>query len=399
MISELKKEFTNVLAQTSPHPLGLVVTEAFGPYLFGEYGTDEEYMDFTAGIAVNALGHHDPDVIRAIRAQLEKFTHTAVYGEHVQEVQVTYARAITRSVEDLFLDSPPQVFFTNSGAEATDLALKMARKITGREMFIGIEGGFHGRTVGAMSVSWNEHYRAGMGNLLPCMWIRRNDFEHLIEWDPILDDTAAVILEIVQGEAGALPLDHDYLAQLSAKCEEHGCLLIVDEVQTGMGRTGTLWASSAITGFSPDIITVGKALGGGLPLGGVIASRVNFEKLQEPPFSHVTTFGGNPLSCAAGVATFSKVSTQEILGNVHLRNQQLLDALSEGFDVTGQGLLLGLHFTDEGATHKFVTTCHERGLIVGYKLNNPTTVRICPPLNITEEQCEFATEVMVDALK
>jgi acetylornithine/N-succinyldiaminopimelate aminotransferase len=379
----MSKVFKEFVAQTSPFSLGLKVESASGCYITDREG--RRFFDAISGISVSNVGHCEPSVVEAIKKQVEKYSHTMVYGEHEQKVQVDYALELTRT---LFRIPQPQIFFTNSGTEATELALKMSRKLTGREKFLSIEGGFHGRTFGAMSVSWNDKYKQGFGTLLPCDFLAENQKLKDIDFTQY----AGCIVELVQGEAGVKILNHQWVEELYQKCKEAGVMFIVDEVQTGFGRTGTFWAHTELN-VKPDIVTMGKAMGGGLPIGGVASSRENFEKLQDPPFSHVTTFGGNPVSCAAGLAAFYVLRTHRVSKDIQ-RAAATLELL-EGFmyeysevvrEVRGIGFLWGIDFSSPLLAEEFVKECFKNNILVGYKLNNTTTVRVAPPLVASPEE-------------
>ncbi|MGH7595011.1 MAG: aspartate aminotransferase family protein [bacterium] len=425
MSLNLTENFFRYLCQTSPAPLGLEIERAEGIYLFSHDG--RRYIDFISGIGVANIGHQHPQVLAAIRRQLERHLHVMVYGEYVQESQVEYARRLA----ELAPVKDGVVFFCNSGTEAIEGALKTARKFTGRKKYIAFDGGYHGDTYGSLSAMSSEIYRAPFLPLLP-------EFEFLPFDDlgalPRIDEgVAAVLIEPVQGEGGVRIPSSEFLPALRKHCDEVGALLIFDEVMTGFGRTGKLFASEhwqmkqVASGKSqvvddklanlqtcnspngcvqPDILCLAKALGGGLPLGAFIGRREIMQTLSEnPPLAHVTTFGGHPLSCAAGLAAF-EVLLQE---NLIARSAQLgefflheLDALAQKTpiirEVRGRGCFFAIEFQTPAATQSFVQRCHEHGLIIGWTLHHSTIVRAAPPLCMTDQQAREALQIVKSAM-
>ncbi|WP_267716706.1 aspartate aminotransferase family protein [Streptomyces sp. CoH17] len=383
--------FKDKVAQTSPFSLALEVESASGSYIYTAGG--KSYLDFTSGMSVNNAGHRNPYVMASIEQQLKNYLHTTVYGEHVQRPQVTLADKLTKRYAVNHEDY--QVFFTNSGTEATELALKMARKTTGREKFVALRGGFHGRTFGSMSVSWNEKYKKGFGKLFECQFIEPGNYDDLnfIEWD----DVAGVIVEIVQGESGAVKVEPAWLQSLHILARSVGAKFIVDEVQTGVYRTGPFFAQHGVVDVLADFTTIGKAVGGGMPIGGVIAKKEDFEELQNPPFSHVTTYGGHPVSCAAGLGLIEYLEQddrlerigknakyfEECLDNLVQYNRDKLASYS------GAGFLRALHFHSSETVEQFVKNMHsEYRILLGYKLNSAGAVRLSPPLTVTSVEIE-----------
>ncbi len=394
--ANLYADFMRHIAQTSPSPMGLLIESARGCVLRCSDGN--EYLDLLAGIGVSALGHGEPRVLAAIGEQAQRHLHVMVYGELVQETQVRLARRLS----ELLPRGLDSTYFTNSGTEAVEGALKLARKASGRAGILSFRGAFHGDTLGAVSVGGNPLYRDPFEPLLPGVgFLDFNDFDAL---DRINDTVAAVIVEPVQAEAGVvLPLP-GFLEQLRASCDRHGVLLIFDEVVTGLGRCGKLFAFEHGEAV-PDILILAKALGGGLPLGAFIASRElqeNFAK--DPPLGHVTTFGGHPLSCAAALAALDIIVERDLASRAeHLgayfaeRLRRRLPA-SKLCELRRQGLLLGLEFDSPATVESFVSECRREKLITGWTLHNDCVVRLAPPLVISEAELDDASLRMERAL-
>ena len=390
--------FDRHLAQTSTEPIGLVVDRASGPWVFDADG--KRYLDLLSGIGVANIGHTHPEVVEAVARQNSRHHHVMVYGEYVQEEQALYAAelaAVLPSGLDL-------VFFVNSGAEAIEGALKLARKATGRHKFLAFEGGYHGDTMGALSVGGIENYRAPFEPLLePVTWLPFGDTNAL---DAIDDSVAAVIIEPVQGEAGVRVPPSDFLPALEKRCRKAGALLITDEVMTGFGRTGRMFAVERWN-VTPDIIVLAKALGGGYPLGAFAASRNLLNVFTEnPPLSHITTFGGHPVSCAAGRAALGVLIRDRLAERADYVGsrfrEQLMEALkgtSAVRDVRGLGLLIGIELDNANSTRRAVEQCRERGLLLGWTLAQDHIIRLCPPLNTEPELLGEAAKTLAEALR
>jgi acetylornithine/succinyldiaminopimelate/putrescine aminotransferase len=384
--------FDRHLAHTSSEPIGLVVDRASGPWIFATDGT--RYLDLISGIGVASIGHTHPEVVEAVAKQNARHHHVMVYGEYVQEEQALYASELA-AVLPKGLDS---VFFVNSGTEAIEGALKLARKTTGRSGFVAFEGGYHGDTMGALSVGGIEKYRAPFEPLLQPVTLL--PFGDAIALDAIDDTVAAVIVEPVQGEAGVRVPPSNFLPALEKRCRQVGALLIADEVMTGLGRTGRLFAVERWH-VTPDILVMAKALGGGFPLGAFAASKNLLRAFTEnPPLSHITTFGGHPVSCAAGRAALRVIRREQLAeraDQVGLRfRERLLDAFrgTSVREVRGLGLLIGIEFENAVSTRNFVEQCRERGLLLGWTLAQDHIVRLCPPLNIPEDLLNEAAKIM-----
>ena len=390
--------FDRHLAHTSPEPIGIVVDRASGPWIFATDGT--RYLDLISGIGVANIGHTHPEVVDAVARQNARHHHVMVYGEYVQEEQALYAAELA-AVLPPGLDS---VFFVNSGTEAIEGALKLARKTTGRSGFVAFEGGYHGDTMGALSVGGIEKYRAPFEPLLqPVKFLPFGDVTAL---NAIDNSVAAVIVEPVQGEAGVRVPPTDFLPALENRCRHVGALLIADEVMSGFGRTGRLFAVERWQ-VTPDILVMAKALGGGYPLGAFAASRGLLRAFTEnPPLSHLTTFGGHPVSCAAGRAALRVILRDRLAERAdqvgaHFRERLVKDlrGITAVRDVRGLGLLIGIEFENAVTTRRFVETCRERGLLLGWTLAQDHIVRLCPPLNTPEEVLDEAAQTMKDVFR
>ena len=388
--------FLRHVAQTSNAPMGVVVERAVGANLIAADGN--EYMDLLAGIGVATLGHGHPAVLEAIRRQVERHLHVMVYGEMVLDTQVALA---TRLV-GLLPDPLDNVYFTNSGAEAIEGALKLVRKATGRSRLVSFRGGFHGDTLGAVSVGGNPVYRQPFEPLLPEVdFLDFNDSEALQGIDT---RTAAVIVEPVQAEAGVVAAKPGFLRALRQRCDQTGTLLVYDEVVTAFGRTGRMFALEH-DGAVPDVLVLAKALGGGMPLGAFIGSRDLLRVLaSDPPLGHVTTFGGHPVSCAAGLAALEVIVTQDLPARANRLGEFFADALRRRLagpalvEIRQIGLLIGIEFREAAVVQAFVNACRRERLIVGWTLHDDRVVRLAPPLVITEAELDDASLRMERAL-
>lgn len=397
-MTSLRRRFRRYLCQTSPHPIGLEIDHASGAYLYTTDG--KAYLDFISGIGVATIGHRNRAVVKAIKAQAEKYLHVMVYGEYIQSPQVDLA---TRMAQ-LLPKELSQVYFTNSGTEANEGALKLAKKFTGRKRLISFEGSFHGDTHGACSVTGREVYRKPFEPLLPGVTFL--PFNNLNALKQIDDSVAAVISEPIQGEGGMRVPDDRFLPALRARCNEVGALLIFDEVQTGFGRSGKLFAMEH-WGVTPDILTVAKSMGGGMPLGAFIASPAIMQTLSiDPPLSHVTTFGGHPVCCAAGLASLNFIVENDLPRRAEKMGEKLQAALRKmGQEVgiiravRGKGFMIGLELTDAKQTARFVQRCLKAGLILGWTLHTNTVVRIAPPLTLSENEMRKGLQIIEKALR
>jgi acetylornithine/succinyldiaminopimelate/putrescine aminotransferase len=394
---ELVRQFHRHVCQTSDSPMGLVVERARGTKVYTRDG--REYLDFISGICVANIGHTHPEVATAVQRQTAEYMHVMVYGEYVLPVQVELAARLARLAPEP-LDT---VYFTNSGTEANEGALKLAKKLTGRRRLIAFEGSFHGDSHGSLSVTGREVYRRPFEPLLPDVhFLPFNDIKALERID---ETVAAVITEPIQGEGGIRVPGDEFLPALRRRCTEVGALLIFDEVQTGMGRTGAMFALEHWR-VVPDVLVLAKALGAGLPLGAFIGSSETMRTLSiDPPLSHVTTFGGNPVCCAAALAGLEVLEREELPRRAAVTGEALCSALRElgrrqggVVQVRGKGLHLGLELESPALTERFVRRAFDRGLILGWTLHTQSVVRIAPPLNLAEEELQAGLDIMSSAL-
>jgi len=388
----LRQLFLANNAQTTDFPLLLEFERAEGVYMFDKHG--RAFIDLISGIGVSNLGHSHPYVINAIKEQLDKYMHLMVYGEYVQTPQVRYA-------EKLISVLPPNlqsVYFTNSGAEAVEGALKLAKRFTGRQQIIAFHHSYHGSTQGALSVMGNEEFKQAYRPLLPGVnFIKFNQADDL---DRINDQTACVIVETVQGEAGIQVPDLAYMQALRKRCDETGALLILDEIQAAFGRTGKLFAFEHF-GIVPDILLLAKAMGGGMPLGAFIASHNIMSALkQNPILGHITTFGGHPVCCSAGLAALEVLINENLIATVGEKEALFRKLLvhPQIKQIRGKGLMLAVEFETFDLNKKIIDRCIENGVITDWFLHCSNAMRIAPPLIITTAQIENACAVILEAV-
>lgn len=391
-------KFLKYLAQTVPGRKEIVVEEALGCTFRTRDG--RQYLDMISGIAVSNIGHSHPEVVKAVQEQIGRYAHMNVYGRFVLPGQVEIVERLARVAPgDLGV-----AFLTSTGTEANEGALKLARKFTGRPGFISFERGFHGRTFGSLSVSWKQVYREPFEPLLPGVsFVPFNDLDAV---DKVLDETiAAVIVEPIQGEAGVRIPSPEFLPGLQKLCNERGALLICDEVQGAMGRAG-YWFSFEHWGIEPDIVTLAKAFGGGLPLGAILSTERIFSTFLNPPLSHLTTFGGNPVSCAAAVASFDVIERDGLLERSTELGQYLraqLTAVRAEFpevigEIRGLGLWNAFDVLTESGAQPVADALEKRGIIVGSMINAEGTLRVAPPLIVTKEQIDTFIEELRNVL-
>ena len=388
----LRQLFLANNAQTTNFPLLLEFERAEGIYMYDKQG--KAYMDLISGIGVSNLGHSNPYVVNAIKDQLDKYMHLMVYGEYVQTPQVRFAEKLI----SLLPSNLESVYFTNSGAEAVEGALKLAKRFTGRHQIIAFHNAYHGSTHGALSVMGNEEFKQAYRPLLPGVkFIRFNDAADL---DQITDQTACVIIETIQGEAGVRVPDVTYMAALRARCDEAGTLLILDEIQTAFGRTGKLFAFESFN-IVPDILLLAKSLGGGMPLGAFVSSGAIMSALKENPIlGHITTFGGHPVCCAAGLAALEVLVNEDLIKNVDRKSLLIRKMLAHPVikEVRGKGLMLAIELENFDLNKKIIDRCIERGVITDWFLHCDNSMRIAPPLIITFSEIQKACEVIVEAV-
>ena len=380
------------VAQTSHAPLMLEVEKAEGVYMYGTDG--KRYLDLISGISVSNLGHSHPEVIKAVKEQAELYMHLMVYGEFVQSPQVLFANLLSKHLPE----SLQSIYFTNSGAEATEGALKLAKRYTGRTQLISFHGGYHGSTHGALSMMADESFKRKFRPLLPdTLHLIYNDVKSL---DAISDNTAAVIIEPVQAESGVTIGDRNFIKALRKKCNETGTLLIFDEAQTGLGRTGKTFAFEHYD-VIPDILLLAKALGGGMPLGALISSKQIMSSLSEnPALGHITTFGGHPVSCAAGMACFNVILREALIEKAENKGK-LFDSLLTHPLIKAKrriGLMMAIEFDSFETNKKIIDQGIERGVLTDWFLFAPNCMRIAPPLTIEDEEIESGCRVILEAI-
>jgi acetylornithine/N-succinyldiaminopimelate aminotransferase len=388
----LRQLFLANNAQTTDFPLLLEFERAEGIYMYNKDG--KAYTDLISGIGVSNLGHSHPYVVNAIKEQLDKYMHLMVYGEYVQTPQVRFAEKLV-SLLPAHLQS---VYFTNSGAEAVEGALKLAKRFTGRTEIIACNNSYHGSTHGALSVMGNEEFKQAYRPLLPGVGFIR--FNNPVDLELITDKTACVIMETVQGEAGIRVPDAVYMQALRRRCNETGTLLILDEIQAAFGRTGKLFAFEHF-GIEPDILLLAKALGGGMPVGAFISSNKIMGALKENPIlGHITTFGGHPVCCAAGLAALEVLLNENLLAGIAKKEELFKKLLVHPAikEVRGKGLMLAAEFESFELNKKIIDRCIENGVITDLFLHCSNSMRIAPPLIITTAEIEKACEVILEAI-
>ena len=385
--------FLKHIAQTSPTPLAFEIAKAEGCSLFDVNG--KEYIDLIGGISVANIGHRHPKVIEAIQKQLDAYLHVMVYGEFVETPQVQYAKLLTEHLPGT-LNS---VYFTNSGSEATEGAMKLAKRVTGRTQMIAFKNSYHGSTQGALSIMGDEYWRNAFRPLLPDVLhleynpIAIGSFESLNE---ITERTACVIAETIQAEAGIIVPSKEWMQALRKKCSATGTFLILDEIQTGFGRTGKLWGFENFE-IVPDILLLGKALGGGMPLGAFIAAKELMRTLTENPvLGHITTFGGHPVCCAAGMAAFKVLLDEKLIESVNEKEDMFRSLLVHPKikAVRSFGLWMAVEFDSFETNKKIIDACIDAGVMTDWFLFASNCLRISPPLNISDEQISKVCEII-----
>lgn len=385
--------FLQHIGQTSKAPLCLEIVKAEGCTLYDVNG--KEYIDLIAGISVCNVGHRHPNVIEAIKKQLDAYLHIMVYGELVESPQVQYARLLTSHLPAT-LNS---VFYTASGSEATEGAMKLAKRYTGRTQIISFKNSYHGSTQGSLSIMGNEYWQNAFRPLLPdILQLNYNSFEDLTH---ITKRTACVIAETIQAEAGVVAPQNDWLKALRNKCTETGTLLVLDEIQCGFGRNGTLWAFEQFD-VVPDILLLGKALGGGMPLGAFVANKKIMDSLSvNPVLGHINTFGGHPVCCAAGLAAFDVMLEEKLIDTVKDKEQLFLSLLKHPSirAVRSRGLMIAVEFESFEINKVIIDACISNGVFTDWFLFAPNCLRIAPPLTISEEEIKKACQVILSSIK
>ena len=388
----LREIFLRNVAQTSGAPLALEIIKADGALLYDVNGN--EYIDLIGGISVANVGHRHPKVIQSIKDQLEAYLHVMVYGEFIETPQVQFAKLLT----DHLPSSLNSVYFTNSGAEATEGAMKLAKRFTDRTEIIAFNSSYHGSTQGALSVMGSEYWRNAFRPLLPGIF--HFDYNSSAAIKAITGQTSCVIMETVQGEAGIIGPTKDWIQTLRKKCTETGTLLILDEIQTGFGRTGKLWGFEHFD-IVPDILLLGKALGGGMPLGAFIADKKLMSVLTDNPvLGHITTFGGHPVCCAAGFAALRALLNEEMISKVKEKEELFKSLLvhKKIRSVHSFGLWLAVEFGTFETNKMIIDRCIANGVLTDWFLFAPNCLRISPPLIISAEQIKKACETLVKAI-
>lgn len=389
----LRQLFLQHVAQTSDIPMLLEIERAEGSYLLDRQG--RSYLDLIAGISVSVLGHRHPAVVEAVKSQADRYLHTLVYGEYVLAPQVQLAELLT-SLLPADLNS---VYFVNSGSEATEGAMKLAKRATGRSEILACREAYHGSTQGAASLMWPTTFTQAYHPLLP--GIRHISFNDEADLEKITTATACVVLETVQAEAGVrLPAD-GYLSKLRQRCTEAGALLVLDEIQAGYGRTGTLWAFEQY-GIVPDVLLLAKGMGGGMPIGAFVASQHLMQSLAtDPPLGHITTFGGHPVSCAAALATLRTLTSGGLVERVEEKAALFRQLLSHPsiVEVRNAGLLMAVEVGGFSRLHRVIRHCLNNGVVTDWFLFNDRSLRIAPPLTITEDEIRMACGIINRALE
>jgi acetylornithine/succinyldiaminopimelate/putrescine aminotransferase len=384
--------FLQHLAQTSPTPLMLEIVRADGIYMYDNKG--KSYIDLVAGVSVNNLGHSRPEIIDAVKEQVEKYMHLMVYGEYIQSPQVLFAQKITQLLPQN-LDS---VYFVNSGSEAIEAALKLAKRVTGRSEIAAFRGAYHGSTHGAASLMSEDTFTQAFRPLLP--GIKFLDFNDIDSLKDITENTACIVAEAVRGEAGIVPAEQNFMTALRKRCDETGCLLIIDEIQTGFGRTGKLFAFEHYN-IVPDIITIAKGMGGGMPIGAFIASHKMTQTLtHNPVLGHITTFGGHPVSAAAGLAALNVLLDEKIMESISEKELLFRKLLVHPKikSISGIGLILAVELENFDHVQKIVQAGLEIGFVTDWFLFCDSRFRISPPLTISDDEIKLSCRMILQAL-
>lgn len=384
--------FLQHVAQTSPFPIGLEIVKATGIYMWDIDG--KRYLDLISGFSVCNIGHSNASVIQAVKEQADKYMHLIVYGEFIEAPQVAYAKLLT----DHLPKSLNSVYFTNSGAEATEGAMKLCKRITGRTKIIACNKAYHGSTQGALSVMGDEYWRNAFRPLLPDVYHCDYNSNELI--DSIDRNTACVIIETVQAESGINKPHTEWLKKLRKKCDENCVLLVFDEIQAGFGRIGTLWAFEQY-GVVPDVLLLGKALGGGMPMGAFIAEKKLMNTLtNNPVLGHITTFGGHPVSCAAGRAAMQELLQNSWIDTVFAKEKLFLEHLNHPQikAIRSAGLWIAVEFDSFETCKSVIDRCIEKGLVTDWFLFAANCMRIAPPLIITNDEIKMVCKTIVECM-
>ena len=388
----MKKDFFTYQAQTSPHPLALEISHAKGSYIYDKSGG--KHLDFVAGVSACTLGHCHPRVVSAIKNQTEKYLHVMVYGEYIQDPAVALSKLLAENLPS----NLNTTYLVNSGTEAIEGALKLARRATGRTQILYANHAYHGNTMGSMSVMGYEDRKNAFKPLIPdCFAVSFNNEADLIK---ITSATAAIILETIQGGAGFIQPESDYFKKVRQRCDETGTLLILDEIQPGFGRTGKLFAFQHF-GIAPDILVMGKGMGGGMPIGAFTASHEVMTLLQDnPKLGHITTFGGNPVIASAALATLQELTETELIAQTLQKEKLFRKLLKHSLitEVRGRGLMLAPMLETADIASEVILACKERGLILFWLLFEGRAIRITPPLTISNDEIKEGCQIILDVL-
>ena len=389
---KIKDEFFKYQAQTTPHPLAMQVSRAEGCYIYD--ANNKPYLDFVAGVSACSLGHKHPKVVSAIKTQLDKYLHVMVYGEYIQEPAVALTKLLAEQLP-LPLES---TYLTNSGTEAVEGAIKLARRFTGRSEIIATNKAYHGNTLGALSVMGFEERKQPFRPLIPgTRFIAYNNADDI---NKITTKTAAVILETIQGGAGFIEPQNKYLEKIRARCNTVGALLILDEIQTGIGRTGALFGFEHYNCI-PDIVISGKGLGGGMPIGAFTASKKMMDCLKDnPKLGHITTFGGNPVIASAALATLKEITSTNLISETLEKEKLIRKHLTHPLitKIRGKGLMLAAITPSADITNQIILRCQDAGLILFWLLFEPRAIRITPPLTITNDELIKGCKILIKVL-
>lgn len=388
----ITNDFFKHQAQTTPHPFAMEISHAKGVYIYDQNNTP--YLDFVAGVSACSLGHRHPKVVAAIKTQLDKYMHVMVYGEYIQSPAVKLSKLLASHLPK----NLNKTYLTNSGTEAIDGAMKLARRYTGRSEIVAAKNAYHGNTMGALSIMGYEERKQPFRPLIPD--IRFIEFNSLPELSKITTKTAAVILETIQGGAGFIEPKNGYLTKVQKKCNEVGALLILDEIQPGIGRTGTLFGFENYNCI-PDVVITGKGLGGGMPIGAFTASEDMMDSLSDhPKLGHITTFGGHPVIAAAALATLEEITTTNIIAETLIKESLIREHLQHPLikEIRGKGLMLALMVDSSEIANRVVLQAKDDGLILFWLLYEPKAIRISPPLTITKDDIVKGCQIILNIL-
>jgi acetylornithine/succinyldiaminopimelate/putrescine aminotransferase len=389
----MKSDFFTYQAQTSPHPLAIEISRAKGCYVYDT--NNKAYLDFIAGVSANTLGHSHPTISEAIKNQVDSYTHVMVYGEFIQRPPLELCKALAATIPS----KNCAVYLTNSGTEATEGALKLAKRFTGKTEIVAAKNGYHGNTQGAMSVCGAEKQNQAFRPLIPGSKFIEFNLESDLQ--KITKNTAAVILETIQGGAGFIEPVNNYLQKVQQRCAKVGALLILDEIQSGIGRTGKFWGFENYN-VVPDIIVAGKGLGGGMPIGAFIAEKQVLDVLQDnPKLGHITTFGGHPVIAAAGLATLNELNNSTLIQET-LRKEQLFRSYLQHAaikEIRGKGLMLAILVETPEIASQIILKCLDKGLLLFWLLFEGKAIRITPPLTISDQEIKKGCDLILSVLK